>query len=53
MIFSTKMCGSYHIIYQYRIRCQTLDVYLLSAIWTGQIQSKRIYIFVIYEPASL
>ena len=33
--------------------CWTLDVYLLIAIWMGQIQSKLIYIFVTYELASL
>ena len=32
---------------------QTLDVYLLFAIWMGQIQSKLIYIFVTYGLASL
>ena len=32
---------------------QTLDVYLLFAIWMGQIQLKLIYIFLTYEPASL
>jgi hypothetical protein len=30
-----------------------LDVYLLFAIWMGQIQSKLIYIFVTYRLASL
>ena len=34
-------------------RCQTLDVYLLFAIWMGQIQSKLIYMFVTYGLASL
>ena len=33
--------------------CQSLDVYLLFAIWMGQIQSKLIYIFLSYELASL
>ena len=32
---------------------RTLDVYLLFAIWMGQIQSKLIYIFVTYGLASL
>jgi hypothetical protein len=32
---------------------QTLHVYLLFAIWMGQIQSKLIYIFVTYGLASL
>ena len=29
---------------EYRICCQTLDVYLLFNIWMGQIQSRLIYI---------
>ena len=33
---------------EYRNCCQTLDGYLLFAIWMGQIQSKLIYIFVNY-----
>ena len=33
--------------------CQPLDVYLLFAIWMGQIQLKLIYIFVTYGLASL
>ena len=32
---------------------QILDVYLLFAIWMGQIQLKLIYIFVTYRLASL
>ena len=32
---------------------RTLDVYLLFAIWMGQIQLKLIYIFVTYVLASL
>jgi hypothetical protein len=52
------MSGSSHIqsvliAVEYRNCCQTLDVELLYAIWMGQIQSKRIYIFVTYGPASL
>ena len=31
---------------EYQNCCQTLDVYLLFAIWMGQIQSQLIYIFV-------
>ena len=38
---------------EYQNCCRTLDVYLLFAIWMGQIQSKLIYIFVTYELASL
>jgi hypothetical protein len=38
---------------EYRNCHQTLDVYLLFAIWMGQIQSKLIYIFATYELASL
>ena len=33
--------------------CQTFDVYLLFAIWKGQIQWKLIYIFVSYGLATL
>ena len=49
------MSSSSHIrsVVEYCNCRQTLDVYLLFPIWVGQIQSKRIYIFVIYEPASL
>jgi len=52
------MCGSCHIQnvpigVEYQNCHQTLDVYLLFAIWMGQIQSKLIYIFVTYELASL
>ena len=38
---------------KYRNWCRTLDVYLLFAIWMGQIQSKLIYIFVTYGLACL
>jgi len=38
---------------EYRNCCRTLDVYLLSAIWIGQIQSTLIYILVTYDLASL
>ena len=38
---------------EYRNYCQTLNVYLLFAIWMGQIQLKLIDIFVTYELASL
>ena len=37
---------------EYQNCCQTLDVYLLFAIWMGQIQSKLVYIIVTYELAS-
>ena len=52
------MSGSSHIRFvligvEYRNCCRTLDVYLLFAIWMGQIQSKLIYIFVTYGLASL
>ena len=52
------MCGSCHIGnvligIKYRNCRRTLDVYLLFAIWMGQIQSKLIYIFVTYGPVSL
>ena len=52
------MSGSSHIGsvlngVEYRNYCRTLDVYLLSAIWMGQIQLKLIYIFVTYGLASL
>ena len=52
------MSGSSHIQsvqvgVKYSNCSQTLDVYLLFAIWIGQIQSKLIYIFLTYEPASL
>ena len=47
------MSGSSHIQsvligVAYRNCRQTLDVYLLFAIWMGPIQSKLIYIFVTY-----
>ena len=45
--------GSVLIGVEYQNYCQTLDVYLLFAIWMGQIQSKLIYIFVTYELAYL
>ena len=56
--FSQFMSGSSHILsalifVKYRNCCQTLDVYLLFAIWMGQIQIKLIYIFVTYGLASL
>ena len=38
---------------EYRNCRRTLDVYLLFAIWIGQIQSKLIYIFVTYGLTSL
>ena len=38
---------------KYRNCRPTLDVYLLFAIWMGQIQSKLIYIFVTYGLARL
>ena len=38
---------------KYRNCRQTLDVYLILAIWMGQIQSTLIYIFVTYRLASL
>ena len=52
------MCGSSRIRnvligVKYRNCRWTLDVYLLFAIWMGQIQSKLIYIFVSYWLASL
>ena len=52
------MSGSSHIQsflngIEYQNCRQTLDVYLLFDICMGQIQSKLIYIFVTYEPASL
>ena len=52
------MSGSSHIQsvvigVEYRNCRRTLDVYLLFAIWTGQIQSKLIYIFLTYGLASL
>ena len=48
------MSGSSHIRsvligVEYRNYYRTLDVYLLFAIWMGQIQSKLIYIFVSYR----
>ena len=51
------MSGSSHIQsvligVEYRNCRQTLDAYLLFAIWMGQIQSKLIYIFVTYELTS-
>ena len=48
------MSGSSHIrSVRVDVEYQTLDVYLLFAIWSGQIQSKLIYIFVTYGLASL
>ena len=38
---------------KYRNNCCTLDVYLLFAIWMGQIQIKLIYIFLTYGLDSL
>ena len=38
---------------EYRNYRQILDIYLLFAIWMGQIQLKLIYIFVTYGLASL
>ena len=53
-----SMCGSFHnqsflIGVEYRNCRQTLDVYLLFAIWMGLIQSKLIHVFVTYGLASL
>ena len=55
---SSLMCGSCHIRnvligVEYQNCCQTLGVYLLFAIWIGQIESKLIYIIVTYGLASL
>ena len=52
------MCGSCHtqsvlISVEYRNCLQTLDIYLLFAIWMGQMQSKLICIFVTYGLTSL
>ena len=52
------MSGSSHIRgaligVEYQNCRRTWDVYLLFAIWMGQIQSKLIYIFVTYGLASL
>ena len=52
------MSGSFHIRsvligVEYQNLRRTLDVYLLFAIWMGQIQSKLIYMFVTYGLASL
>ena len=52
------MCSSRHILdvligVKYQNCHQNLDVYLLFAIWMGQIQSKLIYMFVTYGLASL
>ena len=52
------MSGSSHIRsvligIKYRNCRQTLDVYLIFAIWMGQIQSTLIYIFVTHGQASL
>ena len=52
------MSGSSHIRsaligVEYRNYHRTLDVYLLFAIWMGQIQLKLIYIFVTYGLATL
>ena len=52
------MSGSSHIQgvligIEYRNCRQTLDVYLILAIWMGQIQSTLIYIFVTYGLARL
>ena len=52
------MSGSSHIRsvlidVEYQSCRQTFVVYLLFAIWMGQIQSKLIYICVTYELASL
>ena len=38
---------------EYQNCCRSLDVYLLFAIWMGQIQSKLIYKFVTYGQARL
>ena len=46
---SYSKCAIWH---QYRNCHRTLDVYLLFAIWMGQIQSKLIYIFVTFKLAS-
>ena len=52
------MSGSSHIRsvligIEYQNYCQILDVYLLFAIWVGQVQLKLIYVFVTYGMASL
>jgi hypothetical protein len=52
-VFNDIRSGSSHIQsvligVKYRNCHQILDVYLLFAIWMGQIQSKLIYIFVTY-----
>ena len=43
---------SVQIVVEYQNCRRYLDVYLLFAIWMGQIQSKLIYIFVTYGLAS-
>ena len=48
------MSGSCHIrSVLIGVKYRNLDVYLLFAIWIGQIQSKLIYIFVTYGLATL
>ena len=52
------MSGSFHIrnvliVVEYRNYHRNLDVYLLFAIWMGQIQSKLIYKLLTYGLASL
>ena len=52
------MCSLCHIpnvviVVECQNYCQTLDVYLLFAIWMGRIQLKLIYIFVTYGLASM
>ena len=52
------MSGSFHIRSvligdEYQNYRRTLDIYLLFAIWIGQIQSKLIYLFVVDGLASL
>ena len=50
-VYFRSISGSSHIRsvligVEYQNYCQTLDVYLLFAIWIGQIQLKLIYLFV-------
>ena len=57
LYFLKCMSGSSHILsvlirVKYRNYGQTLDVYLLFAIWMGQVQLKLIYIFVTYGLAT-
>ena len=52
------MSGSSHIQsvligVEYQNCCRTLDLYLLIAIWMGQIQSKLTYIYAAYRLTSI